>query len=72
MAVAAAKIPVDFADGNGAEKVGNMEAPVPAEVKNRPALVAEEVLVAVMDPGGVLPSVFADRIRPAGEYSGYT
>ena len=72
MAVAAAKIPVDFADGNGPGVVEDMGAPVPVEVKNRPALVAEEILVAVTDPGWALPPVFADRIRPAGEYIGYT
>ena len=71
MAAAAAKIQEDFADGSGPERVGNMGAPVPAEVKNRPALVAEEVLAGEA-PGWALPPVFADRIRPAGEYSDYT
>ena len=70
MAAAAAKIQEDFADGSGPERVGNMGAPVPAEAGDRQTPVVE--VLAGEAPGWALPSVFADRIRPAGEYSDYT
>ena len=70
MAVAAAKIPVDFADGNGPGVVEDMGVPVPAEAGDRQTPVVE--VLAGEAPGWALPPVFADRIRPAGEYIGDT
>ena len=61
---------MDFADGNGPGVVEDMGVPVLAEARDRQTPVVE--VLTEEAPGGVLPSVFADRIRPAGEYIGYT